>query len=353
MPTLTAQNIDDLVQSTQDELGKDRYSDIASDLQEYHVMTKLMKKERMLFGSGIGIRRNVMVAENPSVREVGLGEADIVNISDHMKHIFVPFRRLTGNWAYDVVEVMMNSKPAQIVELVKVRRLATMIDFARVMEQAFWNKPADSTDRVKVFGVDYWLVANDTAGFNGGNPSGFPAGAGDLSSITYPNWSNYTDKYTNVTKDDLISKMRTARRKTNFLSPIQFPEYTDATKQKFSIYVDEVTIKAIETIGEQQNENLGRDVASMDGQISFGGNPIIWVPQLDTHKNAAGTANNSPVYMINWGCMCICFLEGDFMREGKPKESPKSHNMREVHTDTTWQVLCDNRRKCAVLTLGA
>ena len=42
-------------------------------------------------------------------------------------------------------------------------------------------------------------------------------------------------------------------------------------------YVNEDTMSSLEDLGEAQNENLGRDIASMDGQIIFRRVPIIWV----------------------------------------------------------------------------
>src|SRR5690606_3042281 len=107
-------------------------------------------------------------------------------------------------------------------------------------------KPADSDDKLAPFGIPYWVVKDSTAGFNGGNPSGFSSGAGGLDSSRHTRWANYTDSYTNVTKADLIKKMRTAYRKIRFKSPMNVPDYRRGRGDQYRIYVNEETISDFE-----------------------------------------------------------------------------------------------------------
>src|SRR5699024_10371082 len=103
---------------------------------------------------------------------------------------------------------------------------------------------------------------------------------------------------------------------------------------------------SIETLEEDQNDRLGRDVASMDGHTIFQGVPLTYVPQLDSETNA-------PVYMIDWSTFKIKFLKGEYMREDPPAKAAGAHNVVQSFVNMTWNTQCTNRRKQTVLTTGA
>jgi hypothetical protein len=184
-------------------------------------------------------------------------------------------------------------------------------------------------------------VKNSSTGFNGGDPAGFASGAGNLATATYSTWKNYTAQYTNVTKSDLISKMRTAYRKIKFESPVDIPDYRRGRGDQYRIYLNETTIKAFEDLGEQQNENLGRDLASMDDTITFRRNPLVWTPELDSDTTY-------PIYMLNFAYFAPVFLKGDYLRESDPAKAEGQHNVFVVFVDLTWNILCTDRRRQAV-----
>lgn len=343
MPPLSADQIVDLVATTQKELGRMRWTDLATDLTEYEVLPRMLKKGKVKFQTGEGIQRNVMVDDSGAAKHVGLFNVDDVNVGDVMQQADVSWRHTTTNYAFDRREKGMNQGPQQIVDLIKIRRADSMISLAKLLEETFWSKPADSTDKVTPFGLDYWMVRDASEGFNGGNPAGFSDGAGNLDSSTYTRWANWTAQYADVTKADLVRKMRKAHRRTNFKSPVDIPDYREGKGQRFRIYVNEETIAGMEDLGEAQNENLGRDLASMDGSMAFRKNPIVYVPYLDDDS-----AN--PVYMVDWGVLFIYFLRGEYLREEKPKQASNQHNVFESHVDLTWNSLCVNRRRLAVLS---
>ncbi len=123
-------------------------------------------------------------------------------------------------------------------------------------------------------------------------------------------------------------------------------------------YIDEVTASAFETLGEAQNENLGRDLApytagsggggvqEIDGTLTFKKNPLIWVPQLD--DTTVFTAATNPIYQIDHGVFYPVCLKGDYLRETGPVVAPNQHNMYRVFLDLTYNFICVNRRRCAV-----
>jgi len=347
-------DIADLVTGTLQELGRMKFNQIATDLQNYEVMGRIMKKQKVQFDSGIGIRRTILVEKGSSARNVGLYETDQVDVEDGLQTISVDWRHTTCNWAYERREMLMNKGPEKIVDLIKVRRAMSMIDLADHMETSWWSAPTSSSDKTEIWGIPYWIVQSDSEGFNGGNNSVYTDGPGGLSASTYSGWKNYTAEYASVSKDDLIRKMRKAVRQTNFKSPVDIPDYRKGRGQQFRIYVTDTTIGLLEELGEAQNENLGRDLASMDGSITFRRNPIVWVPYLDTAVSPSdGSTVNDPIYMINYAWFCPVFLRGDYLRESSPRPAPNQHNVFHVHVDLTWNVLCTCRREQAVLTTGA
>jgi hypothetical protein len=335
---LRAEEISDLITTTQKNLGPLRWTMIGNDLQEYIAMPSVLRKERVQFDSGYVIQRQVMTDLSNAAKQVGLFQKDVINVNDVMKTIEIPWRHSTTNYAIERREVSMNRQPAKIVDLVETRRTDAMWSLAELCENQMWSKPADSSDETEIFGVPYWLVDNATTGFNGGNPDGFTSGAGGLDSATYTRWRNYTDRYVNVSKDDLVRKMRKAYAKIKFKAPIKFPNLDGA--DRYAIYVNYVTLAALEEIGESQNENLGRDIASMDGQIMFRRTPIKWVPKLDSDSK-------NPVKFINWGVFHPVFLSGEYMREEGPMQVNDQHNTFVTHVDMTWNFFCTNRRRLA------
>ena len=331
---LQASDIADLITTTQADLGRLKWTDLYTPLQEYVAMPSLMVKERVSFNSGTSISTNVMVGNSGNARNTGLYAADNTNAADIMKTTSIPWRHSTTSYLIENREVSMNREPARIVDMVKTRRADAMIALAELMEANFWGKPVDSNDTETPWGIDYWLVANATEGFNGGVPAGFSDVAG-LDPAVYDKWRNWTAQYTDVTKIDLIRKMRQACTKTKFKSPIAQPNYNGPPKQ--GLYANYATIAAMEEVAEAQNDQLGNDLASKDGITLFRGMPLNYVPYLDSNAK-------NPVFGINWADFKTAILSGEFLRESAPKEAATSHNVLETFVDLSYNFMLRDRR---------
>jgi hypothetical protein len=349
MATLTAADIQDLVAGTLRELGRMKFQQIAQSLQEYEVQSRWFKKDKVIFDSGYGIQRTLMTRLPDAFAHVGLYETDVVNVENLVKQINIPWRHARTAWAFERREVLMNRGESLIFNVIEPRRIGALIDMAEGLEDAGWSAPAVG-DKKLPYGIPYWVVKNATTGFNGGYPGSHTTLAGiDLNDAT--NFKNYTDTYTSVTKADLIKKMRLAHRKIRFKSPVAGKDYAKPLADKYRIYVNDEVTQDMEDVGEAQNENLGRDLAKYhlgdvknteDGALLFRGHPIIWVPKLD-----ADTTN--PVYMIDHSTFMPVALKGDFMRESEVKEAPNQHNVFQVFVDLSYNFLCVDRRRNAVL----
>lgn len=350
MPILQAEDIADLITTTQRNLGEMKWTDLSYTLQEHIALPQLLNKNKVSFNSGTAIQWNLMVGTTGSTKETALYATDSVNVSDVMTTANIPWRHINTSYAIERREMAINRSPSQIVDLVRIRRHDALVDMAGFMETRFWRRPSTSADTLAIYGVPYWLTWTDnssgspTGGFDGGNPTGFTAGTANVDSTVYTNWRNWCAKYAAVTKADLITKWRKASTFTNFKPPVAQPDYQ--TGSGYGYYTSYGVIGAMELLLEAQNDNLGNDVASKDGRVTFRQTPVTWCPQLE------GRAGD-PVYGINWGSFRPVFLSGEYMREEGPTKASNQHTVFVTHIDTTMNLQCTNRRANFVLATAS
>jgi len=329
MAVIGDSDIADLGKSTLRELGRMRFNQIASELQSYEIMGRMLRKDRMMFSHGLGLQRNIMTRHTGNVRQVGLHGQDEVNQDDVMEQMQIDFRHTTGNYVWERRELLYNRNFSEIYDLLKSRRADLMIAWAEHLEDQGWSAPSSSSDKLNWWGIPYWIVKNSTTtGFNAENPSFAPSGRGGIDSTAHTRWANYAFNYGSVTKLDAIAKMRTAMRKIRFKSPVKISDYSRGSGDNYRIYVNETTMQDFENLGEGQNENLGRDLASMDDTMMFRRNPVIWVPKLDDDSD-------NPIYFINFRYAGLACLSGDYMRETEPDKVEGQHNTWAVYVDLT------------------
>jgi hypothetical protein len=339
---LTATGLSDLVNTTLRDLGKPRFTEIATDLQEHTAMRNLLRKNRIELASGYGVQWDVMVSQTGAAANVGLGASDNVNIVDTMTQATADWRNTTTNYAIIGQEIAMNSEPSRIVDLIKTRRIGAMISMAEIMESNFWGPPVASTDNLTPWGVNTWIVKNATEGFNGGAPSGYTSIG--LNPTTYPRWSNWTYQYVSVSRDDLIRHWRKAATFTNFKPPVDgIPSFN--TGDVYGFYSNYGVIGPLEEALESQNDNLGNDIASKDGMTMFRRVGVTWIPKLE-----ADTTN--PVYGINWGYFKTIILKGWWLKETHVPIYPGQHTVSAHFLDCTYQFVTRNRRCHFVLATG-
>lgn len=344
MATLQATDIADIVSTTQNELGELKFTDLMSDYQNTIALKRLIKKNKITFDAGPEVSFNLITGDNDSTRAVGLYAVDNVDVTNVMTTGKIAWRHVTWNWAIDAHEIDINGSPRKIVDIVKTRRIAAFGSAIRKFEYWFWRVPAAS-DTVSPYGIPYYIVKSNTAvttndGFNGGLPSGYSTVA-NISNTTYPRWRNYATQYTAVTKDDLIRKWRRMAVYTDFMPFVDnIPQYN--TGDDYGFYTNYSVVGTLEELLEAQNENLGNDIASKDGQVMFRRTPVQFVKELDLDTT-------NPVYSINWGEMKTMGLRNWWMKETNVPMQAGQHNVSATHTDCTFNLLCRNRRRQGVL----
>lgn len=349
----------DLIETTQKDLGRLRFTQIAQALQEYVGVEQIMRKERMMFESGYSIRRNLMTNHNNEARMVSLFSQDAYNVGSSMTSISIPWKHTNTNYVYERRELLMNRSPAKIVDLIATKRASAMLSQVELMEDQIWGHPDDDNDKLDIYGIPFWIVksqdlaspiADDAdGGFLGDKISTWTAYPGGLNNPKFRNWVDHYGSYDNATTGNkgLVRRMRLAHYKTKFKSPISVRDYRrGGIGDRMKIYLNYETQANLVEWAESRNDALGKDIAAYEGQANFRRNRMVVVPKLD-----ADTDN--PVYLIDMGSFSAVYLRGDVLRESKPRVIPGQHNALGVDVDSTWNMLCDDRRRQAVLTFNA
>lgn len=337
-----AANVLDMAITCQDNLGKMKMTIAASDLQEHVAFNALLRKKRIEFSGGSNLQWNVMTKHSGAAAVTGLFAIEDVAYESVLQTAAVPWRHTRTYFMIDERMVAMNRTPNKVLDEYKKGRVNAIISYAELMEQKTWeDTPAANTD--DPLGVPYYIVRNASAGFNGGNPTyASSAGAGSLDSATYTRWRNYTDRYTNITKADLVRRWRKAATLTQFRNPVGVNHASYDTGDDKGYYTNYDVVGTLEEVLEDQNQSLGNDIASKDGRTLFRGRPVTHVPYLDS---AAGQAAKDPVYGINWGEFKVGILSGEWMNELKPIRLPSSPRVIVIWTFCTHNLICYNRRK--------
>ncbi len=350
----TDASINDMVTTTLNDLGRGRFWQIAQDLQHYELMGFILKTngrkltsgkgkgklDVRVLTNGIGQDETLMTSIGGESRWVGLFDEDVYNFTDVLAKMNVPWTQLVDHMTFERRMLLKNKGAARINNVIMPQRMAMMLRVAKTLEKAFFEAPQAGNSKV-MWGLKYWIVQNSSTGFNGGVPSGFSDTVGGINLSDHPTFKNYTFTYVAVSKADLVAKLRTAHRKTDWISPITMAQFRGDTGNRRVLYVNESTINNIEMVGEGQNENLGRDIASMDNQIVFKRHPIRWIPKLDADTN-------NPVYMLDKATIYPFVLKGDYLRHSDVHKAPHQHNVLVSDIDLSINTICVNRRNNAV-----
>ena len=339
-------SIDDAVLLTQERLvNRGAFLDLQTDLTDHIAVREMWKGQKKVFDGGNDWEFQAQIDHNHSARTVGMYETDGSSITDSMITMKVQPRHINAHYIYDKREPAFQRGGVKIVDLIKTRYVGMMVSLYELVEEILWTKPTDSSDEKTPYGITYWVTKAASEGFNGLDPSGFSDGRGGKSSTTYPRWANYGAPYVSISKQDLIRKMRKGTRQTKFRSVVSHSEPV-LGGMKNGIYVPDSVIGIMEEILEDQNMNLGNDLASKDGRTLFKGSPVVYAPKLDDDTD-------NPIYMLDWKWLKVGCLSGWANQLSKPYMVPNKHLVSRVDLDLTMQMICTNLRRQAVFHVAA
>lgn len=340
---LTPDQVDDFVNLTLPVFKEHKWTDLSLEHQEY-VSAKLVNEKNVMERGGPSITFKIKTRNTGNARNTGMFAQDRTKVEDVTISASVPWAMQTTNFSYDIYEDLFQSDRETIIRELVLRDHDAMSDMAELNEENFWSAPTDSTD-TRPMGVPFWLQKDATTtpggGFNGGNPTGFSAGAAGVSSTTYTRWRNWTFGYSAVDRDDLVVKVKKALAFTSFQAPVPHPELGYG-ESKYNIYTTYRVQEPLERLAENRNDNLGPDLAKYLNAVVIGGVPVKWVPYLEANDTS------DPLYGINWKVFRPFVKTGCNMRRNPPKQGARQHSVREVHIDNWMNYICLNRRLCFV-----
>lgn len=340
---LTPDQIDDFVNLTLKHFKRHRWTDISLEHQEY-VSARMLKQKGVTERGGEQIGFRLKTKNTGNARNTGLYAQDQTRVEDVTVAAQVPWAFQTTNFSYDVNEDLFQSDRETIIRELVIREHDALSDMAELTEENLWSAPSSTTD-TRPMGIPFWFQKDATTtpggAFNGGNPSTHSAGCASVSSTTYPRWRNWTFGYTNVTVDDLITKVKKAIAFTNFVAPVPHPDL-GVGESSSQIYTTYRVSEPLERLAETRNDNLGADLARYVNQTVIGGAPVKWVPYLEANDST------DPLYGIQWRVWRPFVKKGLQMRRNPPKVAARQHTVREVHYDNAMNYICYDRRRCWV-----
>ncbi len=354
MSVLQADDIQDLLTFTQSKVDRHTYTDLMTDTTEHIALPKLMNEERAKETTGRDISWLLITGTDQTAKAVGLFQHDDYGRGDDAVKATIPWRHIHAYSIYDEHEVSLNGGPEQLLDMVQVQEDKSATDTAEYFETFFWGKPATSADTLTPYGIKMYVKKSITGtsagdswttnagGFNGGNPTGFTSGVGGVSSSTVARWSNWACKYVQVSKKDLLRKLKYAEQKTHFVPPTDIPLNLRSNRGRAYYTGIKNTVEMNELLATQ-NDNLG-DLQGFEGQTLFMRKPVVYVPKLDDDSD-------NPFYGINWATMSVEVLKGWYMRRlGPNRLIGTQHNVFATDHDTSLNLKCTDRRRNFVLS---
>lgn len=345
---LVPSDLDDLVAATLPHVKRFSFTDIALEFPNY-ISASILREKMVTEQGGTDLRWKVKTRNTGLARNTGLMSEDVTGIEDVLITGVVPWTKQTVNWSYSVDEPDFQNDRETIIDILKVRDHDAMSDMAELNEENMWSAPTSATD-ARPMGVPFWFqkdtntAANDGS-MNGRDPAGFTGGAGGISSVTYARWRNWAFRYTSVTIDDLVRKVKLAMFFTDFRAPVRHSELKWSAPSR-AIYTTFRVSEPLERLAENRNENHGNDLARYMENVVINGVPVIPVHYL--HSNDT----NDPLYGVDWSVFRPFVQKGKNMRRMGPVIAPRQHDVRTIHYDTFMNYACLNRRKCWVGSLA-
>jgi hypothetical protein len=342
--TLQYKDVDDAVLLTQENLvKKGAFLDLQTDLSDHVAVREIWKNRLKKFEGGDDWRFDAQIDHNHSARAVGMYETDGSSIGDTMIKGYMQPRHVNAHYIYDKREKAFQLGGKAIVDLVQTKYVAMMVSFYELLEEMLWGSPSASDDKTP-HGISFWIQKGTSgqSGFYGLDPTGYEAiGRAHILSSAQPRWANWFSDYDQITKEDLVRKMRKGHRKTRFVSPVSHAQPDLNAKTKNGIYTNDAVLGLLEEALEAQNMNLGTDLDSMGERTLFKGTPMTYAPKLDDDTQ-------NPIYMIDWQWMAIGTMPGWENNLTAPYMVPNKHLVSRVDLDATLEMVCTNLRRQAV-----
>jgi len=353
----------DLVKSVRTSRDVGTWVDATTDLQKYHALPRIRNSKNVELMSSYQCDWDVNFdTAGNAVSQSTLAD-DVVVQTPTMQTASMNLRHQQTAYTYTLDQIMANGggsrnrdDATRLWNFLQKERHGAWVDFADLIETTFWGTPSSSSDTTTPFGLLHGVcAAYDYTTGNNANAATTAAGAFQgtvpntnwttvygINPTTHTRHANWTHQYVNVTRDDLIYKMKQGMYKTNFMPPVAVPK--DPGLENVGFYSNFSVVNDLENKLEDRNENLGTDLNAMGGKTRLKRAPFEVVPQLDSDST-------NPVYQVDWGKVEIKVLRGMHFRESDPQIHGSKHLVMLVFVDLQWGVKIENRRAFAAYTL--
>lgn len=352
MAVINPAQIPDLVTNVQESLWmQKKWNDISETLQYKTFADRFFRGKKLNTRSGDVLQWSVQVAGQDNHVWRGLFQETNLGIPGALqKNASTNWSICQDGYAFDELEpVFMSDDIRVIVDHIRVREHAMYENWYKKLEVAFWTAPAapgDANTPNPLCGIPFWVQAHATEGFNGGDPSGWSAGAGNLLSATYPGWKNYTGTYSSVNnRDDFIARLRKADRRTKFIPAHSYASSTPEERQ-FVRYSTEYVVEGLAKYLDGRADNI-RDPSGTQGLGDgvFNSAPVQWVPCLDTDSTLDSYVTNDPIFSIDWNTMQLVFQAGRELTRMPPIRRPGYNTVWDVFVLSMLQLFTTDRRR--------
>ena len=341
---------DDLIDLTRTTLENlpDMQFEVALEYNDYEVCNRWFAQDRVQEDSGTSIQRNLILDDSGNAKFVRLYQKTAIGVADVQKQITAPWVQSQTHWSIERREMLRNRQPAQFIDLLKSRRIDSLMSLANLIEERAFKAPQSSTDDLNPRGLPYWISKRDTNStgegfdgqtvrFEGGSTSNTKAGL-DASASTNAKWRNWAATYNSIDAE-FVKKMRKAFHATNFKSPTLVRDLESGERAAdYRIYMGLDELTDYEDLVTKQNDNIGADADPFHGMTSFKRIPIIRQSQLDSETHNA-------VYGVNHKKFFPIVLSGDWLREEGPMTDVEQHNVITTFVDSSFQFFCNNVRE--------
>ncbi len=322
---------------------------------DYPMCNRLFTGRDVETQTGKLITRDIVLGKTGNAAHVKLFAKDEQNITNIVREIQAPWRHAKSSFSYEVREIMVQNGPEGFNSLMKVRNTNMYAEFADEIEERGWLSPDSSTDEINPFGIPYWLPTGDSGdeGFTGENPyynaasrTEITAGAGNIDTDDYDKWTSYYSDYDEV-NNDLMKRLSRAFRKTKFKAPTMVDKKTGTIQSPFTLQTNDAVLSALEDHALNSDDRVGNDLGKYAGSVIYKRIPFEYVDILDSTSSTYNEIihGTNPIYGCNWNYFEPVLLKGDNFRKGRPINDREQHNVMTVFLDTSWNIICTNRRK--------
>lgn len=361
-PGIAVKSILDVTNTTLRKFKKVSWVDLSLPLQKYPAFQRfLTDRYAETLSGGHEIQWQVQVANLGNAQHIGAFSVTDLHDRNTMINAYTDWRVSNTHMIIDKLMKLANRGEEQLVDLVLQKKHAAWNDMAALIEDTFWDCPAESDDLTPL-GIFAWIVAyatadaataddNDTDKFLGT----FPFGGGTVwgtspdhvSPTTYPANTNWAAKYTSVSESDLILKIREGMDKTSFTAPVAYNALVkqDSDTMDAEFYMPRSVKRKIEDLAKSQNSQITNgDVAWADGRAKIRDRELTWIPKLDS-------ITGDPVIQCNWDAFKVVKqADMDMDQTGPDIVGMDQHTTIATHWDQGWTTKCEVKRMQAIYT---